>query len=218
MTSLLIFMLGASLASFLTAWADRYPASILYPPSHCSTCQQALAWWDLVPILSYIKLGGSCRSCQAPIPLASLTNEIQGGLIAYAWLQSWLPSPWLIFLFMSLMLSHFDRTSCSFPICFWLVPHAALTLTTGWQLSPVFLLLALVCYFTPIGIGAGDWTYMASLALLLPLKALLIILQLACYQALLTFWYKKRKGALPFLPFLHRASLLWLIGHHFSFF
>lgn len=218
MTDLLIFFLGTSLASFLTAWADRYPQSILYPPSHCKTCKIPLERWELIPILSYVFIGGKCRNCLASIPLASLANEIQGGLIAYAYNQAWLTPHWTLFLFMSLMLSYFDRQSTSFPLCFWLIPHCILTLMQGLQLSPYFLLIMLVFAIFPLGMGAGDWAYLASLSLLLPLTDLLIVLQLATCLALIDFLGKKRKGTLPFLPFLHRASLLWLLGSHFSFF
>lgn len=218
MTDLLIFFLGTSLASFLTAWADRYPQSILYPSSHCMTCRFPLKWWELIPILSYVLLRGKCRNCLTTIPLNSLVNEIQGGLIAYAYGQGWLPPPWTLFLFMSLMLSHFDRKSTSFPLCFWLIPHCILTLMQGLQFSPYFLVIMLVFAFFPLGMGPGDWAYLASLSLLLPLTGLLIVLQLATCLALIEFLGKKRKGALPFLPFLHSASLLWLLGFHFSFF
>lgn len=217
MTSFVIFILGSSIASFLTAWADRYPKSILYPPSHCQTCMTPLNWWDLIPILSYIYLRGNCRNCQSAIPLSNLANEIQGGIFAYSCWQNWLSPSWTLFLFMSLMLSHFDRKSYSFPLCFWSIPHCFLTLILGLQYSPFFLLCILIFYIFPWGIGAGDWAYLASLSLLVPLNALLIILQLASCLALIDYWSKKRKGALPFLPFLHDACLIWLLWSHFSF-
>ncbi|MBJ6745000.1 prepilin peptidase [Streptococcus sp. 121] len=218
MTDLLIFFLGASLASFLTAWADRYPQSILYPPSHCMTCRIPLKWWELIPILSFVCLFGKCRYCLASIPLASLANEIQGGLIAYAYNQGWLTPSWTLFLFMSLMLSHFDRKSTSFPLCFWLIPHCILTLLQGLQISPYFLVIMLVFAIFPLGMGAGDWAYLASLSLFLPLTDLLLILQLATCLAIIDFLGKKGKGVLPFLPILHTALLLGWGWQHLPFF
>ena len=41
--------------------------SIAMPPSHCPKCGYKLKWYDNIPVLSYLILGGKCRSCKEPI-------------------------------------------------------------------------------------------------------------------------------------------------------
>lgn len=79
----LIFLIGASVGSFLNVVIDRLPAgqSIITPPSHCPACQQRLKPPDLVPIFSYICLRGHCRYCGAHIPLRLPLVEAGTGLI-----------------------------------------------------------------------------------------------------------------------------------------
>lgn len=42
---------------------------LLLPRSRCSSCHQAIAAWDNIPVLSYAFLGGKCRNCKAPVSL-----------------------------------------------------------------------------------------------------------------------------------------------------
>ncbi len=41
--------------------------SVVHPPSHCPSCERPIRPWDNLPILSWLVLGGRCRSCRAPI-------------------------------------------------------------------------------------------------------------------------------------------------------
>lgn len=62
-------VLGLMVGSFLNVCIGRLPAgmSIVSPPSRCPSCQTPLKWRDNIPVLSWIWLGGKCRTCQAPI-------------------------------------------------------------------------------------------------------------------------------------------------------
>jgi leader peptidase (prepilin peptidase) / N-methyltransferase len=68
---LLIFVtaVGACIGSFLNVVVYRLPAgkSLVRPPSSCPQCGHRLAWYDNVPVLGWIWLGGRCRYCAAPI-------------------------------------------------------------------------------------------------------------------------------------------------------
>lgn len=57
--------------SFLNVCIGRLPAgqSIVSPPSRCPRCGTPIAWYDNVPVVSYLLLGGKCRKCAAPISL-----------------------------------------------------------------------------------------------------------------------------------------------------
>jgi leader peptidase (prepilin peptidase)/N-methyltransferase len=80
LTGFYVALVGAMIGSFLNVVIYRYPRgeSIVFPASHCPTCGHVIAPWDNIPILSYILLGGRCRSCRSTIspryPLVELTN------------------------------------------------------------------------------------------------------------------------------------------------
>jgi leader peptidase (prepilin peptidase)/N-methyltransferase len=67
--ALLATLLGACVGSFLNVLAWRLPReeSLLRPSSHCPRCGSTLAWFENVPLLSWVALGGRCRHCRAPI-------------------------------------------------------------------------------------------------------------------------------------------------------
>ncbi len=76
-------LLGVVVASFLNVCIDRLPnkESLLFPASHCTSCQHHLAVKDLIPIFSYLWLRGRCRYCQAPVPRSMLWVEIGTGVL-----------------------------------------------------------------------------------------------------------------------------------------
>ncbi len=66
---LLAFLFGAAVGSFVNVCIYRLPRrlSIIKPPSHCPYCGMTLSAVDLVPLFSYLWLGGKCRHCKTPI-------------------------------------------------------------------------------------------------------------------------------------------------------
>lgn len=64
-------LLGLAVGSFLNVCIHRVPAkkSVVSPGSACPGCGYELRWYDNVPVLSYVLLGGRCRSCRARISL-----------------------------------------------------------------------------------------------------------------------------------------------------
>lgn len=67
--SIIMFAAGAIVGSFLNVCIVRFPEekSIVTPRSHCVHCKKTIMWFDNVPFLSYILLGGKCRHCKAKI-------------------------------------------------------------------------------------------------------------------------------------------------------
>lgn len=80
---LLTFILGASVGSFINAWAYRLREGlpIVSARSICPHCKKPLANRDLVPLLSYFELGGKCRNCGKPISIQYLLIELTTGLL-----------------------------------------------------------------------------------------------------------------------------------------
>jgi leader peptidase (prepilin peptidase) / N-methyltransferase len=58
---------GLAFGSFLNVCLTRWPAgeSIVKPRSHCRSCGRTLAWWENIPLVSWIALRGRCRTCGA---------------------------------------------------------------------------------------------------------------------------------------------------------
>ena len=78
----IIFLFGIVIGSFLNVCIFRIPKgeSIAKERSHCMSCGYQLAWYDLIPLFSWIFLGGKCRKCRAPIspqyPIIEAANGI----------------------------------------------------------------------------------------------------------------------------------------------
>jgi len=80
---LLIFVIGAFVGSFLNILIDRLKRgeTVVWGSSHCEKCRHKLVWNDLIPIWSYIRLGGHCRYCHSPIPFWLPVVEAATGLL-----------------------------------------------------------------------------------------------------------------------------------------
>ena len=82
-------ILGAAIGSFVNVVLWRVPRheSIVRPPSHCPACDTSLRPAELVPVLSWVWLGGRCRTCRARIsvryPLVEAGFAALGGLVGW---------------------------------------------------------------------------------------------------------------------------------------
>lgn len=76
------FVFGAVFASFGGVVAYRVPKgqSIIKPDSYCPSCRKNIKPYDNIPIISWLILGGKCRSCKSKIGVFSLLCEIFGGI------------------------------------------------------------------------------------------------------------------------------------------
>lgn len=60
------------------------PPGVVVERSHCPHCGHQLAWYENIPLLSWLALGGKCRSCRAPISLQYPLVELLTGLLFLA--------------------------------------------------------------------------------------------------------------------------------------
>jgi len=91
----LTFVIAASLCwgSFLNVVAYRLAAEkdFFTARSYCPECNTMIAWYDNIPVISWVMLGGTCRTCKAPISLLYPFVEILTAFIftTYIYLSSY---------------------------------------------------------------------------------------------------------------------------------
>lgn len=88
MTTIVLFIFGLAIGSFLNVVALRYRGNrFLFSPkviggrSHCPSCKRTLRWFELVPLVSFAAQGGRCRHCKKRIGFQYPLVELLSGLI-----------------------------------------------------------------------------------------------------------------------------------------
>ena len=81
---ILIFAFGIVIGSFLNVCIYRIPQheTVVTERSHCMRCGYQLAWYDMVPVFSWLFLRGRCRHCGVRIPVRYFLVEVLGGVLA----------------------------------------------------------------------------------------------------------------------------------------
>ena len=208
------FLVGSILASFLGLVIDRFPEqSIIQPASHCDSCQTRLRPLDLIPILSQVFNRFRCRYCKATYPVWYALFELGLGLLFLAWSWELLSLSQVILITAGLTLGIYDFRHQEYPLLVWIVFHLLLMVCSGWNLVMVFfLVLGIVAHFINIRMGAGDFLFLASCALVFSVTELLILIQSASAMGILAFLLQKKKERLPFVPFLLLATCVIIFG------
>ncbi len=201
-----VLLLGATVGSFLNVVIARVPAgeSIVHPRSRCPRCRKAIAWYDNLPVVSWLLLRGRCRACAAPISLRYPFVELLAAAAAFlAWRRHGLSAEAaaeLAFVAVLLSLAFVDLAT-------WLLPHAltwpllggglvasAVGLSAAPSLSASaagagvgFAAFALVAWIGKAilkreAMGLGDVWLLAGLGAWLGLSALLPVVLLASIQ------------------------------------
>ena len=80
---LYVFFIGCCFGSFFNLCIYRIPRkqSIVFPGSHCTSCNKRLGALDLIPVFSYVLGGGKCRFCKASFSSRYLLMELVWGFI-----------------------------------------------------------------------------------------------------------------------------------------
>ena len=208
------FLVGSILASFLGLVIDRFPEqSIIQPASHCDSCQTRLRPLDLIPILSQVFNRFRCCYCKALYPVWYALFELELGLIFLVYSWGFLSLGQVILITAGLTLGIYDFRHQEYPLLVWIVFHLLLIVCSGWNLIMVFfLILGILAHFIDIRIGAGDFLFLASCALVFSATELLILIQFASATGILAFLLQKKKERLPFVPFLLLATCVIIFG------
>jgi leader peptidase (prepilin peptidase)/N-methyltransferase len=201
-----VLLLGAVIGSFLNVVIARVPrgGSIVRPRSACPACGAPIAWYDNVPILSFVLLRARCRACRAPISFRYPLVEALGAAAALLAFLRHGAAPEagaeLAFAAALLALAFIDLDT-------WLLPHAItwpllgagiLASALGWAAAPslassgvgaaagfgVFALVAVIGarVFRRDAMGWGDVWLLAGIGAWLGARALLPVVLLASLQ------------------------------------
>jgi len=227
------FVPGLALGSFLNVVVARVPLrrSIVKPASACMSCGTTLAWYDNVPLVSWMLLRGRCRSCGTSIPwkypLVELVTALLVAGCVFAFGLTWDAAVAALFCATLVAVSVTDLERRIIPNRI-VLPAAAVILiaqtvlhpSPEWALAGLgasgFLLIAALAY--PAGMGMGD----VKLALLLGVAlgrvapvALMIGMVTALLPAVVLFarhGQAARKMGIPFGPFLALGGVIALFA------
>lgn len=224
----LFFVLGAMLASFYVCLALRLPndISIVKGRSYCDNCHTTLKALDLIPIISYVLLGGKCRYCKNKISIINLIAELSLGILFalgyFVYGFSYELYAYLIIISLALIIIVSDfkyLVILDFPL--FISAFAILVLKyiyfgfDGFKnalLSGVFLVLMLLIIkligdkvFKRESLGWGDVKLSLFMGVVLGLRLGLTAIVIGSFIALPYAMYyvsKKQEKEIPFGPFL----------------
>jgi len=226
---------GSVAGSFLNVCIYRLPRreSVVWPGSACPHCKRHLAWFENIPVLSYLALGGRCRSCRASISIRyPIVETMMALMFAAAW---WFYGP-------GVLLASRLVLGCALMVLFaidlehHLLPNVitvpgivvgfAFSLFTepGWISSLIGILLGGGVLYAIAegyywvrheeGLGMGDVKMLAMVGAFLGWKLTLMTLMLASFAgsavglALIAAQRGNMKYALPFGTFLAMGAAL----------
>jgi leader peptidase (prepilin peptidase)/N-methyltransferase len=233
--ALLCLVLGLIVGSFLNVCIYRLPRheSINWPASHCTACNRALAWYENVPLVSWLMLRGRCRTCGERISaMYPIVEAITGTVFVTAYILygvSALGAIRLLFACAMIVLFAIDLRHHILPNVI-TVPGivagfvASVWLPPGWQSSLLGLVvgggslfvIGEVYYRTRgvEGMGMGDVKMLAMIGAFLGWPLMLLTLILASFSGgifgglMLVSGRGGMKAALPFGTFLAVGALV----------
>ena len=226
---IIIFIFGITIGSFLNVCIYRIPLgeSIVMAPSHCMTCGRKLKWYDMVPVFSWLVLGGKCRNCKSKISVQYPIIEGVNGIL-YVMICAVNGLEWnsVIYCFMAsalLVLSIIDWRTYEIPFginVFLFVLGIAMTILDRGNL--VEHLIGMICVSGLLGIlylltggraiGGGDIKLMFACGLILGWKLILLAFFLGCIIGsvvhIIRMSVKKAGRMLAMGPYLSAGILL----------
>ena len=232
------FVVGAAVGSFLNVCIWRLPRneSIVFPSSHCPSCNARIPFYDNIPILSYLLLRGRCRACKGKISPQYPIVELVNGLLTLALFLKFGPGLafLVLFVFSSALvaITFIDLEHQIIPDCISL-PGIPIGFAVsfflpwlGWKDSLLGILLGggsllIVAYAYEFltkneGMGGGDVKLLAMMGAFLGWRAVPFIIFAASLAGsaigltVMAIQKKDSKLAIPFGPFLAFGALLYI--------
>lgn len=230
----LLFILGIIFGSFYNVVGLRLSKeeSIVFPPSHCTSCNHKLSPLDMVPIFSYIFLKGKCHYCSKHISIKYPLFELLTGIlfvlsyVKFGFTINTIVS--IIFCSMLVIITISDLSSYIIPdsvllICFILIFIIYLFTYKTFAFDHLINGIISFCFMYAVklignlvfkreSMGDGDIKLMGVVGMIIGYKKVITSLFLASYLGLPYAIYvmvkKNVNHELPFGPFLALASLI----------
>ncbi|MDL2286521.1 prepilin peptidase [Desulfococcaceae bacterium OttesenSCG-928-F15] len=230
------FIIGAMVGSFLNVCILRLPKdeSIAFPPSHCTSCDQPIAFYDNIPIFSWLILRGKCRNCKDKISSRYILVETLTALLAAAlvWRFGMQPITFVYFVFVAalVVVTFIDLDHRIIPDII-SVPGVAIGFcSAGWFIgflnSAIGILIgggslfALAFFYRLFtgrdGMGGGDIKLLAMIGAFIGWKGVLFTIFASSLSGALVgliamaVQKKGMKLAIPFGPFLSLGAVLYI--------
>lgn len=240
----LLFILGSVLASFYGVLATRLPEgkSIIVPRSHCDSCEKTLAWYELIPVFSFLFLKGKCKNCKKKLPIYEPIAEFVTGLLFslsyfyYGFSYSFFVSLFLISLLIIIYISDFQyMIILDSPLVISSIGIFILKVSYyGWDvaLDGVFSGVVIFLFFLFVGyigkkmfkreaLGGGDIKLAFVIGLTLGIPHAFMALALSTFLAMpyATFsLFRTSEREVPYGPFLVSALVMvFLFYDKFSY-
>jgi leader peptidase (prepilin peptidase)/N-methyltransferase len=232
--AILLGLLGLAVGSFLNVCIYRLPRheSLNWPASHCTSCRRPLAWYENVPLVSWLVLRGRCRTCGEAISVMYPAVEAITGAVFVAGYAIYGLTPLLavrlLFACAMIVLFAIDLRHYILPNVITLPGIAAgfvfsFFLPPGWLASLIGLLAGGGLLFAIAeayyrlrgveGLGMGDVKMLAMIGAFLGWKLMLVTLVLASFAGsllgvgMMLMGRGGMKAALPFGTFLAVGAL-----------
>lgn len=230
-------LLGLMVGSFANVCVHRIPKgeSIVFPGSRCPACGQAIAWYDNLPLFSWLWLRGRCRHCHAGIamryPLLEFLMGASWGFLAWHFGPAPQLAMGLVLVSLLWVLTFIDLETGLLPDIITLPGIAAGLLFSFWTGGPADSLLGAAAGYGLFwlvarvfllltgreGMGYGDFKLLAMLGAFFGWQALPFIIFVSAFCGaviggiyLLVGRYHAR-AEIPFGPYLALAGMLWLL-------
>ena len=232
------FVFGAVVGSFLNVCIFRLPQeqSIVLPSSHCFSCKRPIAFYDNIPLISFILLQGKCRNCKTPLSYQYPLVELLTGVTSLACIIKWgvTFNALSIFIFIAalIVITFIDFEHKIIPdvislpgILYGLLLSLVWTRITfldsllGVLLGGGSLLLVAGLYYLLTkeeGMGLGDVKLLAMMGAFLGWKSILFIIMIGSFTgavigiAVMLIKRKDRRYAIPFGPFLSLVAVCYI--------
>lgn len=237
MTTLLAFCLSLIWGSFLNVVAYRIMLgqSIIAPRSHCIHCKATIAWYDNIPVISWVALRGRCRSCTASISWLYPCIELSA-LTIFA-LHQYVPHTYFFgyfILFSALIVTvrtDLEHMLIAQEVCLYPIPLACILSYNGllpinlsqsicgavigygllWSIARLYYLVT-----KQHGLGEGDFDLMALIGAFTGIEGVISSLFIASWIGTivgiiyLLLYKQSRECRLPFAPFLSCGAMIYV--------
>ena len=239
MILILAFIFGTVVGSFLNVCIYRLPEgeSIALPASHCRTCKRPVAFYDNIPLISFLILRGKCRYCRSPLSYQYPLVELLTGLLSLACMIKWgVGYTFAVsFLFCAALtvvtfidvrhqiipdIISLPGIICGVLISLFMPQLRFLDSLLGAVLGGGILLLIRLVYYALTrqeGMGLGDVKLLAMMGAFLGWQSLLFIILVASFSGALVgigvmiIKKRNRRYAIPFGPFLSLGAASYLL-------